>query len=541
MLMHFLKQSIAVVITFMIISTVLTGCAQSKETDIEKDVLQKIPNPYEEKLEISISFWGIENSFRKGINDALLKEVEEKFNVTFKVIPTAWSDWSEKYITYAASGELPDVFAHDIIGNSIYHNWIKEGLIRSIPEDLSKYPNVQKIFNHADAKKTKYVDGNYYMIPRQTYKSVNRWALDRVIMVRKDWMENLGISDPQNFEEFKAMLKAFVEDDPDNNGKDDTIGLVINNMNFAALLFLGNYPELSNIPRCWVKEDSKWMPAYANRKAIDAIGQLKELYNKGLLYKNFAIANTEEAKNKFAEGKAGVFFYGNSYNYVPDMWNRYNPNLKFLDAVKYLHMWSAPDGNIYKYTEATWWSESYFSSKCSDEKMERILAIYDWMLSEEGTLTCRLGIKGKDWDVKDGEIVITRPKDKDGNYINMLEYYPSSEVLSNMAAWQQDIMYGKNVLNNSICGEDVVDMSIREMEWHDNNAKIINYNYDIVFMSTPAKDRLSRVNINDEFVKIILSEKSVEEAYNDMIDRLNENGLQEAINEVTAKAAQLGY
>ena len=79
------------------------------------------------------------------------------------------------------------------------------------------------------------------------------------------------------------------------------------------------------------------------------------------------------------------------------------------------------------------------------------------------------------------------------------------------------------------------------MAWHDNNAKIVNYNYDIVFMSTPAKDRLSRVNINDEIVKIILSEKSVEEAYNDMIDRLNENGLQEAINEVTAKAAQLGY
>ncbi|WP_113676062.1 extracellular solute-binding protein [Vallitalea guaymasensis] len=539
--MHFFKQSIAVVLTFMIISTVLTGCAQSKETDIEKDVLQKISNPYEEKLEISISFWGIENSFRKGVDDALLKEVEEKFNVTFKVIPTAWSDWSEKYITYAASGELPDVFAHDIIGNSIYHNWIKEGLIRSIPEDLSKYPNVQKIFNQADAKKTKYVDGNYYMIPRQTYKSVNRWALDRVIMVRKDWMENLGISDPQNFEEFKAMLKAFVEDDPDNNGKDDTIGLVINNMNFAALLFLGSYPELSNIPRCWVKEDSKWMPAYANRKAIDAIGQLKELYQEGLLYKNFAIANTEDAKNKFAEGKAGVFFYGNSYNYIPDMWDRYNPDQNFLDSVKYLHMWPAPDGNIYKYTEATWWSESYFSSKCSDEKMERILAIYDWTLSEEGSLTCRLGIKGKDWDVKNGEIVITRPKDENGNFINMFEYYPSFEVLSNMAAWQQDIMYEKNALNNSICGEDIVDMSIREMAWHDNNAKIVNYNYDIVFMSTPAKDRLSRVNINDEIVKIILSEKSVEEAYNDMIDRLNENGLQEAINEVTAKAAQLGY
>ncbi|GKX30744.1 hypothetical protein SH1V18_32240 [Vallitalea longa] len=539
--MHFFKQSIAVVITFMLISAILTGCTKSKETEIEKDVIQKIPNPYEEKLEISLSFWDIENFFRKDSDDALLKEVEEKFNVTFKAIPTTWSDWSEKYITYAASGELPDVFAHDIIGNSIYHNWIKEGLIRAIPKDLSKYPNVKKIFDLADVKKTRYIDGNYYMIPRQTYKSINKWALDRVIMVRKDWMENLGIDDPQNFDDFKAMLKAFVENDPDNNGKDDTIGMVINNMNFAALLFLGSYPELCNIPRCWVNENSKWMPAYANKKAIGAIGQLKELYSEGLLYKNFAIANSQDAKNKFAEGKAGVFLHNNSYSYVPNIWNRYNPDLKFIDAVKYLHMWPSPDGNIYKYTEATWWSESYFSSKCSDKKMERILAIYDWMLSDEGALTCRLGIKGKDWDEKDGQIIITRPKNYDGSYISMFEYYPSSEVLSNMAAWQQDRMYTKNEIINSICGEDIVDMSIKEMTWHNNNAKIVNYNYDIVFMSTPAKDRLSRVNINDELIKVILSEKSVEEAYADMIERLNENGLQEAIEEVTAKAAQLGY
>ncbi|WP_347835768.1 hypothetical protein [Gracilibacillus sp. JCM 18860] len=45
------------------------------------------------------------------------------------------------------------------------------------------------------------------------------------IIYRKDWAENLGLEAPTTTDEFMEMVRAFTEDDPDGNGKDDTFGL----------------------------------------------------------------------------------------------------------------------------------------------------------------------------------------------------------------------------------------------------------------------------------------------------------------------------
>ena len=45
-------------------------------------------------------------------------------------------------------------------------------------------------------------------------------------MIRQDWLDNLGLDMPETFEEFKEVMRAFTEDDPDGNGVDDTYGFV---------------------------------------------------------------------------------------------------------------------------------------------------------------------------------------------------------------------------------------------------------------------------------------------------------------------------
>ena len=46
-----------------------------------------------------------------------------------------------------------------------------------------------------------------------------------VLWLRTDWMEKLGLEDPQNWDDLYNIIKAFVEQDPDGNGQNDTIGL----------------------------------------------------------------------------------------------------------------------------------------------------------------------------------------------------------------------------------------------------------------------------------------------------------------------------
>jgi putative aldouronate transport system substrate-binding protein len=44
-------------------------------------------------------------------------------------------------------------------------------------------------------------------------------------VIRKDWLDKLGLEAPTNPEELLAVAKAFTEEDPDGNGQDDTYGL----------------------------------------------------------------------------------------------------------------------------------------------------------------------------------------------------------------------------------------------------------------------------------------------------------------------------
>ena len=47
------------------------------------------------------------------------------------------------------------------------------------------------------------------------------------MIIRQDWLDNLGLKAPTNMDEFEAVIKAFTEDDPDGNGQKDTMGLPI--------------------------------------------------------------------------------------------------------------------------------------------------------------------------------------------------------------------------------------------------------------------------------------------------------------------------
>ena len=105
---------------------------------------------------------------------------------------------------------------------------IETGSIRALPEDLSSFPLLHSLLESVSY--TQYMDGRYYAIPRASFMDSILGATDAAMLVRRDWMDNLGLKDPENLEEFAAMCSAFAHEDPDGNGLDDTIGYNVNNL-----------------------------------------------------------------------------------------------------------------------------------------------------------------------------------------------------------------------------------------------------------------------------------------------------------------------
>ena len=87
---------------------------------------------------------------------------------------------------------------------------------------------------------------------------------------------------------------------------------------------------------------------------------------------------------------------------LKDKWDVMNDK-PFEECVDVLPVFAAPDGVRYSNSSCIFWSESYISSKADDRKLERILALFEFLLSSRGQEFCHYGIEGVDYrNTEDG-------------------------------------------------------------------------------------------------------------------------------------------
>lgn len=544
---------ISILLVLAILTTLISGCGSgtkdnstssvSTSSTTEQQEATSVENPYQEHMDISLSFWEVSKALADPSKDAFFDKVQKDFNVTLKPVNVTWSDWQEKNKLWAASGELPDMFV-DVLSATgpVYNGWVSGGLIRALPDDMSKYPNLLKALESPDVKDViKYKDGKYYMMPRVTYNSTDDWACDRGMLVRKDWMEKLGMSDPKNLDEFIALMDAFTTKDPDGNGKNDTSGLgVVNSAFLTELSFSTTLPQVGN--GSWVKENGKWIPYYASTKYPDVVKMFRRLYAEGGIDKDFSILKDPAPLERFAQGKTGAFatgVYPPSMKKLSDLWNKYNPDKKFLDCVKILHQWPNSEGDIYHLTTGTYWSEWYFNKNVDDKKMDRILRILDYFGSPEGLAASRNGIEGTDYKKEGDKVVITRTKDSSGGYPALNTIYPSVDLFANFTTWYQNYYYVIDETNKSTYGEQNQQVAVDEFNWQKKNTKAIPTNFIVNNIDVPMKAKYN-VDPTQDLVKIMLSSEDPVKMLQDDLKAYEAKGLSKLIEEVNAEAAKLG-
>jgi len=92
-----------------------------------------------------------------------------------------------------------------------------------IPHNIMTHPNIREYYSTYYTDMTMFLaandDGTIWRIPGDVSESCCL-----TLLVRQDWLEALNMKALTNTKEFKEMLRAFTEDDPDKNGQDDTYG-----------------------------------------------------------------------------------------------------------------------------------------------------------------------------------------------------------------------------------------------------------------------------------------------------------------------------
>lgn len=534
------KLGILSIILALIIG-LLAGCGSGDTKDGVTSGTSAAGNdgdPFKEHMEISVAFWDIDTHVPKMQQDKIYQDLMKKFNITIKPVNVTWDDYVQKYQMWAASGQLPDVFATDAIGTQYYRNWVKQGIVKPLPEDMSAYPSLAEYFETPDIKSLN-EDGKYYNVPRRMFPTVQWSVLDRPVLYRWDLAKEAGITkEPETWDEFKAMMKAIVEKDPE--GKHIT-GLTASTVKMIGGFFwlYGNAAATSDGSGSdfkWIKEDDRFVPAVFSKNAMPALQNMREMYDNKLVDPDIALTKPDASYDKFVSGKSAALVMGGGFigvdqNIYEKRWKAAHPDKKFLDSVKVLKPMKGPDGNRYHPVFKTYWSESYFNAKIDDAKLDRILRLYDYVLSEEGNSLLTYGIEGEDYKVEGDKKVPLHDTPLHEKYT------VSKGLLMNLVTYNTSEAYSMD--SPTIANKEIRKEAIDYIDWSIKKAKVADYDIRLTYMSTPTKDKFSVLD-HDDLLKVMLSKEPVDKVWNDILNVYIGKGLDQMIEEVNAKAKESG-
>lgn len=153
----------------------------------------------------------------------IFKEISDKTNVKVNFQTVSGDGADEKLNLILASKNLPDVLFSGLSDQQIL-SYAQKGIFRPMDDLIEEYaPNIKKVLdeNPEIRKEITMPDGHIYAIP-----SVNEDQApvqSTTLNLNRGWLEKLGLGEPKTTDEFKEVLKAFKEEDPNGNGIGDEI------------------------------------------------------------------------------------------------------------------------------------------------------------------------------------------------------------------------------------------------------------------------------------------------------------------------------
>lgn len=236
-------------------------------------------------------------------------------NVKFDFIVTKPEDYDTKLrLLLSSGGKLPDAFA---AGNDPLQSLLAADKLMPLDEAVEKYahPEYKKLleeYSYALGEVKK--DGKIYGLPAFFMGDEGT-----VMWIRKDWLENLNLQPPTTLDELENVMKQFTENDPDQNSKNDTIGLAVP-LKEGPWTWMGQTDAIVaaltdqmintyDVRLFWNKgDDGKLSYGAIHPDAKLYLQKMRDWMSKGYLDKEAGIKDPAKSSELTASGKAGIMF-----------------------------------------------------------------------------------------------------------------------------------------------------------------------------------------------------------------------------------------
>jgi putative aldouronate transport system substrate-binding protein len=332
-----------------------------------------------------------------------IKFLAENTNTILDIEWLTHTKWQEQMRLKFAAGETPDVYqSYDMPDDTM----LKSGKVLPLNDLIEKYgQNLKKKIPQSAWDAVTY-KGSIMSIPEAQEGNGN---VARVMYMRKDWLDKLGLAVPKTEAELLNVLRAFREKDPNGNGKADEIPFTMReNMDWGDNLFgmFGTHRA------SYALINGEITPGALHPNMKKALTFFKTMYQEKLIDQEFLTNNRSVWEQKIKSDKVGVWVHAPS---LVNQWQKdmaaalpdKKPDIIVVPTPRGEGI-TGPVGSFYYPNLKT------FTIMKSAKNPEAIVKMFDWLASDEGQAFAMMGIKGDTYTVDNGMYVYNLEKDKQG-------------------------------------------------------------------------------------------------------------------------------
>ena len=230
------------------------------------------------------------------VHSGLAEETGQDFEIQW--VPDASKE--EKVNAALASSSVADITTLNQLVMPSIRSALTSGLFWDVEEHLAEFPNLARI-NEAVIAGAK-VDGALYGVPFQ--QPLARYG----VLVRKDWLDRLGLEVPHTVEALGEVAQAFTEGDPTGTGA-ATTGFIDRAESFAVgFRSLAGYFGAG----CKFELDpsGKVVPTFTTDAFKEAMEWYRNAYANGWVNQEFVTMQKQNQEQAIAQDKGGIVVTG---------------------------------------------------------------------------------------------------------------------------------------------------------------------------------------------------------------------------------------
>lgn len=205
---------------------------------------------------------------------------------------------------------LPDVLV--VSDRETLHELVENDLVEDLTEvyESCASPRIREMY---DSYGGELLDGGKF---DGRLMAIPETVIDHgpcLLWLRKDWMDELGLEEPESLEEAFVIIEEFRKNHMGAEQGEEPIGLLCDTSLVGTTSTNYSVEPVFDIfhasPQRWImNEQGEILYGSVTKETKEALGYLNQLYERGILDTDFALRAQNNLRDLVVEGRCGAFF-----------------------------------------------------------------------------------------------------------------------------------------------------------------------------------------------------------------------------------------